>query len=240
MSHGLLLVGGDKESVKNSLIEFLEGTENIADNSSPLIDAEFFESSTNESLGIDTARRLKEFLSHKPVRAIIKTAVVADGDVLTHEAQNALLKICEDPPTNSRIILIVKNEENILPTLRSRFQKIYLSDGELSKNSRIQIPAQILKLAEQFLKSDSRARDEIIKLVIGKDSQKNRKSDQSTAGEEDNTLVFLDALIFLLRKDPVKHAAFLGAILRQKARISTLSLNRRLQLAFLSSLWYNS
>lgn len=239
-THGLLLVGGDTVSIKNSIVEFLKQLEATADNNSPLIDAEFFsaeggsayggEKTKSESLGIDTSRRLKEFLSQKPIKSLHKTAVIVGGDTLTHQAQNALLKISEDPPPNSRIILVVKNEENLLPTLRSRFQKIHLTEEDISQKAVSQIPKAVAYLAERFLKSDPRARSEIIKLVTGKGKEVG----------DDNTLVFLDALILKLAKDPVRHASFLGAVLKQKALISSLSLNRRLQLAFLSSLWYNS
>lgn len=39
---------------------------------------------------------------------------------LTNEAQNALLKLTEEPPAHTRIILIVPSEHLILSTLRSR------------------------------------------------------------------------------------------------------------------------
>ena len=239
-SHGLLLVGGDTVSIKNSIMEFLKQLEATAGNSSPLVDAEFFSASggfaksgeriNGESLGIDAARRLKEFLSQKPMKSSQKTAVIIDGDTLTHQAQNALLKITEDPPPNSRIILTVKNEENLLPTLRSRFQKIHLIESDHFQKAVSRIPKEVARLADRFLISDARARSEVIKLITGKGSE----------SEEDKTLVFLDALILSLAKDPAKHASFLGALLKQKALIASVSLNRRLQLAFLSSLWYNS
>jgi len=234
-AHGLLLVGGNTEHIKKSIAESLKALESTAGNSSPLIDAEFFEKLSDASLGIHAARRLKEFLSQKPLKSSQKTAIIVDGDNLTHEAQNALLKISEDPPPNSRIIMLVKNEENLLPTLRSRFQKIFLTDADMSGNTANEIPEEVMNLAERFLRSDARARSEIIKLVIGK-SQKGNKEGETG---DDNTLVFLDALIFKLAKDPVGQASFLGLVLKQKMLISSLSLNRRLQLAFLSSLWYN-
>lgn len=239
-THGLLLVGGDAETITKSIKECLKESEGTTKDNSPLIDAEFFSSSggsvsggektNSESLGIDTSRRLKEFLSQKPIKSSHRTAVIIGADALTHQAQSALLKITEDPPPNSRIILITKNEENLLPTLRSRFQIVRLTEQAISPKAVSQIPEKIVRLTERFLKSDQRERNEIIKLVTGKSSET----------EEDNTLVFLDALILKLSTDPVRHASFLSAVLKQKALIASLSLNRRLQLAFLSSLWYNS
>lgn len=227
--HGLLLVGSDTEAIRKSIREYLKELEGTAGNNSPLIDGEFFEKPGEESLGIDASRRLKEFLSQKPIKSSHRTAVIIGGDTLTPQAQNALLKICEDPPPNSKIILTVKNEENLLPTLRSRFQKIHLTEGNSLEKAASQISEEVAYLAERFLKSDARTRGEVIKLVTGKSSETG----------EDKTLIFLDALILKLAKNPIKHASFLDVILKQKTLIASLSLNRRLQLAFLSSLWYN-
>ncbi|HEY4523828.1 MAG TPA: hypothetical protein VJK04_03080 [Candidatus Paceibacterota bacterium] len=247
LSHGYLFVGRDIQAIKNSLEQLLKKLENLADtsthttepNGAPLIDTKFFsagggsakggEVNNNDSIGIDTVRRLKEFLWQKPIKSPKKTAVIVNGDTLTPEAQNALLKISEDPPPNSQIFIILKNEENLLPTLRSRFPKIYLTEDATSERNKNNIPEEVMHFAEQFLKSDKRERSEIIKSVTGK----------GTEVGGDKTLLFLDAIIFKLSQDPVRHASFLGAVLERKALISSLSLNRRLQLAYLSSLWYN-
>lgn len=240
--HGYIFVGMDTQAIKSSLEELLKELENeiidaslnvsarIAEpNSAPLIDTEFFYAKKGESLGIDAARRLKEFLWQKPVKSRRKTAVIVDGDSLTPEAQNALLKISEDPPPSAQIFVILKNEENLLPTLRSRFSKIYLAEEASSKKTGNNIPEEIMRFAERFLKGDKQERGAIIKTVTG-------RGDET---EDDITLLFLDALIFKLSKEPVKYASFLDAVLERKVLISSLSLNRRLQLAYLSSLWYN-
>ena len=79
------------------------------------------------SVGIDAVREIKRFLWQKPVVSFCRAAIVKNADVLTPEAQHAVLKIVEEPPENSLLVFIVKNQENLLPTLVSRFQKIYFS-----------------------------------------------------------------------------------------------------------------
>jgi hypothetical protein len=231
-SHGLILVSKNIEQIKNDLTALLKKSEGSENNDAPLIDTEFFSSGDNGSLGIDAARRLKEFLFQLPIKSSKKTAVIVSGDTLTLEAQNALLKISEDPPAHARIIIIVKSEENLLPTLRSRFHKMYLGGGASSKGIQNQIPEEVLDLAKRFLKGDGHGRSEVIKMVIGKNTE------ASEAGT-DKTLVFLDALIFELRREPIKYASFFGAVLERKALIASFSLNKRLHLEFLSNLWYN-
>ena len=49
----------------------------------------------------------------------LKTIIMA-ANYFNHFAQNALLKIIEEPPFNIRLILMVKNKSSLLPTIRSR------------------------------------------------------------------------------------------------------------------------
>ncbi len=71
----------------------------------------------------------------KPVNLPYKVFLINNFDVSTEEAQNKLLKILEEPPKNVYFILSVKNEEKVLPTIKSRCDKIKivpLSDEEMS------------------------------------------------------------------------------------------------------------
>lgn len=85
------------------------------------------------SIGIDVVREIKHFLWQKPVVSFYRAAIVKNADLLTPEAQHAVLKIVEEPPENSLLVFIVKNQENLLPTLVSRFQKIYFSSSAEDK-----------------------------------------------------------------------------------------------------------
>ncbi len=53
--------------------------------------------------------------------------IVDDADLLNHTAQNAVLKTLEEPPPGVVIILITSAEHELLPTIRSRSQRIYFS-----------------------------------------------------------------------------------------------------------------
>lgn len=230
LAHGYVLIGEDVEKIKTALMGFLKEGENAKGESSPLIDAEFFMSDASGSLGIDMARRLKEFLFQMPIKGSNRTAVVMGGDELTPQAQNALLKISEDPPPRARIFLIMRSVENLLSTLASRFEKIYIASSTTSKDAKDNLFAGAIKLVEQFLKGDAKVRSEVIKHVIGKGDD----------AREDMTQIFLNALIFELGKNPTKHASFLAAVLERQTLLAQYSLNKRLHLELLSSLWYNS
>ena len=78
-----------------------------------------------DSIGIDAAREVKTFLWQKPNTSARRTLIIDNAELLTTEAQNALLKITEEPPASSLLILITSDIESILPTIASRLPKIY-------------------------------------------------------------------------------------------------------------------
>jgi DNA polymerase III subunit delta' len=94
-----------------------------------LIDVAFMRAlnpdASGDSIGIDAAREVKNFLWQKPNASPRRTLIVDNAELLTTEAQNALLKITEEPPASSLLILVTSDIESILPTIASRLPKIY-------------------------------------------------------------------------------------------------------------------
>lgn len=72
------------------------------------------------SLKIETVRTVGKFLSLKPLEGHSRVAVLDDADILTLEAANALLKILEEPPAGTQLILIALDPRNLPSTIRSR------------------------------------------------------------------------------------------------------------------------
>lgn len=72
--------------------------------------------------GVDDAREVRERadLSAQGQRRVFVLAT----PIMTVEAQNALLKTFEEPPGNALFILLVPAPETLLPTLRSRMQRL--------------------------------------------------------------------------------------------------------------------
>lgn len=83
----------------------------------------------DKAIGIDVIRELEMFLSLKvPIdRAINRTVIIENSHKLTVEAQNALLKLLEEPPKGTVIILTANHSQLLLPTIRSRVQTINLT-----------------------------------------------------------------------------------------------------------------
>ena len=75
-----------------------------------------------EAVRIEQIRELQNVLSLKPFEAERKAAVIDGADRMTVPAQNCLLKVLEEPPGETVIILIAANPAALLPTIWSRCQ----------------------------------------------------------------------------------------------------------------------
>ena len=73
-----------------------------------------------------TVRRLIADLALLPVEGGARVAIVERADRLNEDAQSALLKTLEEPPAGVTIILCADQEDQLLPTVRSRCVRIRL------------------------------------------------------------------------------------------------------------------
>jgi len=80
--------------------------------------------SGKKEIGVDRVRELKRFMQLRPVLGATKVAIIDDAPLLTLAAQNALLKTLEEPPDHSLLILVASNPDALLPTVRSRCQRL--------------------------------------------------------------------------------------------------------------------
>lgn len=75
-------------------------------------------------VGIDEIRKLKNFLSLKPYSSKYKIAIIDNAHQMGVEAASAMLKVLEEPPVHSLIILISANPQALLTTIYSRCVEI--------------------------------------------------------------------------------------------------------------------
>jgi hypothetical protein len=79
----------------------------------------------SEAIGVDTIRSLQTFLKTGPLVSPAKLIVIYQAGRLTPVAQNALLKLLEEPPAYAQILLQVPLIDQLLPTLVSRCRLVY-------------------------------------------------------------------------------------------------------------------
>lgn len=135
LGHGYIFFGPamvGKRTTALALGNFLEKGEFETDDilqETKVIDVAFMKSldadASGGSIGIDAVREIKNFLWQKPNASARRTLIIDNADLLTTEAQNALLKITEEPPASSLLILVTSDVESILKTITSRLPKIY-------------------------------------------------------------------------------------------------------------------
>ncbi|MBQ8683413.1 MAG: AAA family ATPase [Clostridia bacterium] len=73
-----------------------------------------------EALTVDTIRRLRDEAFVLPNEAPYRVMILAEAQTMTPQAQNALLKILEEPPAHVLFILTCNNRTALLETIRSR------------------------------------------------------------------------------------------------------------------------
>jgi DNA polymerase III delta prime subunit len=140
---GAYLVKGDAASLEN-LIDRLEKEKVIERGNPDLYVRSYY------TFVIDDARDLRERAQRKALAREGRIfAIFAPG--MNAEAQNALLKILEEPPAGAVFFLIVPSPLTLLPTLRSRMQVLSLDEKERASD------------ADAFLAAPSAKRLEMLK-----------------------------------------------------------------------------
>lgn len=98
-------------------------------------------------------RRMINFLTRSPLASTMKVAILDWNERITDNAQNALLKILEEPREDTVLIITISDETILLPTILSRARVIKfgpLSEEEI-KTTVPEINNEILKMAQGSL-----------------------------------------------------------------------------------------
>jgi len=196
--HAYALVGG--ASTRLDLVSFIEMEHGVIARGNP----DFFVQKY-EVLMIDDARALKDAHATRPfAREDDKHGkggsrfFIIEADSMTHEAQNALLKIFEEPNEYAYFFLVIPSEESLLPTLRSR---LFMVRRVMGKEGNAKIDKNIVS----FLSSSTSERIAFVdKLAADISDGKNPKT---------AALEFCASLSRHLRDDGIeKNAAALAAL----------------------------
>ena len=78
-------------------------------------------------ISIDQIRQIEQQINLKPYEARYKVFCIPDAELMTSDAQNALLKTLEEPPLKSVIILTTAGSHKLYPTIVSRCQAVKFS-----------------------------------------------------------------------------------------------------------------
>ncbi|MGF0033715.1 DNA polymerase III subunit delta' [Bariatricus sp. SGI.154] len=89
------------------------------------------------SIGVDDIReQVNNTIMIKPYQGPYKIYIIDHADLMTPQAQNALLKTIEEPPAYAVIMLLTENAQVLLPTINSRCVMLklrYIKDTLIKK-----------------------------------------------------------------------------------------------------------
>lgn len=153
---------------------------------------------------IDHARRIITFASQAPVRGDKKLIVIAAGRLFP-PAQNALLKLFEEPSEGTTLILIVPAIGMLLPTLRSRLIELPREEAGIDESTQTFLTATRVereKIVAKLLarvKSDKEeekqaARMEAVHLCEGLIRAAYLRRTKATKEEQETLTLFLQDL----------------------------------------------
>lgn len=129
----------------------------------------------DEMIKADDIRALINFSGIKSYLGGKKAVLIDNAENMNKNTQNALLKILEEPPKGEFIILITKDFEELLPTIRSRVTNIRFQDLKDEEMREIfpNITEEILsvadgsaKKADSFIHADTKVMNAFAKNVI--------------------------------------------------------------------------
>lgn len=84
---------------------------------------------------VDDVRKVNEFLAKTSFNDNWRIVIIDSADEMNKNAANALLKILEEPPAHTVLLLISHNAGLLLPTIRSRCAKLPLQMLEVSETA---------------------------------------------------------------------------------------------------------
>ena len=106
------------------------------------------------SIGVDEIRdKINHTIDIKPYSGDYKVYIIDKAEKMTTEAQNALLKTLEEPPTYAVIILMTSNMNVILPTIQSRC--INMEFRPIGENTVIEYLQHKLKVPDYLAKTSA-------------------------------------------------------------------------------------
>jgi DNA polymerase III delta prime subunit len=122
---------------------------------------------------VEDARALSDIAIASPIGH--HKVVVVSATRLFHEAQNALLKLFEEPPPSVTMILIVPTMGILLPTLRSRLAAL--------PKGRLGTTGSFSKIGETFIRASTAEREKIFSGLIDRSRSDNDKEKQAARSD---------------------------------------------------------
>ena len=113
-------------------------------------------------LKVDQMRVIEREANYRPFEGKARVFLIEDAEKLNDQSANALLKILEEPPPTSHLVLITARPAMLLSTIRSRCQIIRFSPLTVTEIEQYLLPKNLAK------ESDARLRARLANGSIGR------------------------------------------------------------------------
>ena len=178
------------------LLSFLEKDLSVATHGNP----DFWHGDF-EVFGIDEGHMVKELQQRMSAVVDAKKIFVISAQSITHEAQNSLLKVFEEPSADTHFFLLLPSAELLLPTLRSRLMIVRMpensevaSDALDAKTFLKSKPAERMAMVEPLIEKKDKSQALALTDSLIKELSRDSKSVQTNAAKLEDLLASRDYL----------------------------------------------
>jgi hypothetical protein len=179
MAHHAYFFAGEQEAGVAAALTYAKETLGLAAENNP--DVVVFRYGL---FSVDDARRVIR-LADQAAIGETKLIVVA-AERIFHEAQNALLKLFEEPPPNTTLVLVVPSAGILLTTLRSRMLPLGVHQEA--------IPAA----AQAFIDANTTEREKLVAKLLDRAKSDKDEEKQAARGEALHLLEGLQTAAYIL------------------------------------------
>lgn len=171
--HHAYFIEGDSNLVLKEIDDFFHNSWKITRAGNPDIHCVVY-----ESFGIDEGRDLQQAQQLRPFSGDKKIFIIVTNSI-THEAQNSLLKVFEEPTAGTHFFVISSSQRILLPTLRSRMVVITHAShreidfgAEANKFMRMSIKSRLEYVSKIVEEKDKTKAEEFLQALVSELSKK--------------------------------------------------------------------
>lgn len=127
-SHNLLLIGAAGSGKATVARYIITNVLDLPDDKLATHPYYLHVSPEKNTISIESVRKLQDFVRLRTTgdKQFRRAIFIEDAHTLTTEAQNAFLKLLEEPPADTVIVLTAQGNDSLLPTILSRVPKIVI------------------------------------------------------------------------------------------------------------------
>ena len=173
MSHHAYYFAGDAEKGIAAALSYAEMGLGLHTAQNPDISIQQF-----GLFSVEDARKISDMAYRAPIGGSQKIIVIAAPRIF-EQAQNALLKIFEEPPAGVTLVLVIPSKGILLTTLRSRLLPLPLHADESKASDEGFTIDHLNSFTEEFISSDEKGRAKLIAKLVDQSKSDNEDMKQS-------------------------------------------------------------